>query len=42
MDDPSPDIDTRSQPCLEWGCLIVVVVVVVLAILGATGVCATA
>ncbi len=42
MDDPSPDPDTRSHPCLEVGCLIVVVIAVVLAILSATGVCVAA
>lgn len=42
MDDPSPDLDTRSHGCLEVGCLVVVVVVAVLAILNATGVCVAA
>lgn len=38
MDDPSPDLDTRSQPCLEVGCLIVVVIAVVVVILNVTGI----
>ncbi|MCY4114010.1 MAG: hypothetical protein OXG33_08740 [Chloroflexi bacterium] len=42
MDDPSPGPVNDPSGCLSWGCLIVVVVFAVLAILGATGVCAAA
>ena len=39
MDDPSPDLDTRSYGCHGVGCLIVVIIVAVVLILNATGIC---
>ncbi len=39
MDDPSPDLGTRSHGCHGVGCLSVVMIVAVVLILNATGTC---